>query len=330
MIPVCYFPSQVILVDDDPDFLSNLTLLLDESQSTYVTFQSAKKALDYIESEVAPLNLDSAFLEEKESYELGKDSFYLNYSAIKNTALNPSRFAGLSVVIADYNMPNMNGLDFLKSIKTKHVKKILLTGEADESTAINAFNDGIINRFIKKQDPELSQTVIKSINSLQRRAFLELTQKTFPPSKALTNNPIFQNIPELEAYFFDILKKHNIVEYYLIDSQGTYLLLDKHAKASGLFIRNEDYFTFLENEVFGEAEISESIQKDIENRKSLLCYLPTTDQLFPEDHEITKYLQPATTIEYEEGKLYAAYLPEFINFNDSEFSSFNDFSASQA
>ena len=75
------------------------------------------------------------------------------------TALGPE--AGLaalkdwqnySVVVADMRMPGMDGVEFLSRIKdaAPDVVRIMLTGNADQATAIEAINQGSIFRFLNK------------------------------------------------------------------------------------------------------------------------------------------------------------------------------------
>ncbi|MEH6442769.1 MAG: HD domain-containing phosphohydrolase [Oceanospirillaceae bacterium] len=57
-----------------------------------------------------------------------------------------------SVIVSDMQMPNMNGVEFLKNAKkvSKNSVRIMLTGNADQQTAIDAINQGDIFRFINK------------------------------------------------------------------------------------------------------------------------------------------------------------------------------------
>lgn len=56
------------------------------------------------------------------------------------------------VVVADMGMPGMTGIEFLQQVKerTPRVVRIMLTGHADIETAIQAFNEGSIFRFLTK------------------------------------------------------------------------------------------------------------------------------------------------------------------------------------
>lgn len=65
----------------------------------------------------------------------------------------------VDVVVSDHLMPNMSGLDFLKEVRALHpeVVRIILTGHAEVSTAMEAINEGEIYRFLTKpwDDAEL-------------------------------------------------------------------------------------------------------------------------------------------------------------------------------
>ena len=59
---------------------------------------------------------------------------------------------GIAVVVSDMRMPEMNGVEFLTKVKTAApaAVRMMLTGNADQSTAIDAINEGNIFRFLNK------------------------------------------------------------------------------------------------------------------------------------------------------------------------------------
>lgn len=60
-----------------------------------------------------------------------------------------------AVVVADMRMPQMDGIDFLGRVKVyaPHTVRIMLTGNADMRTAVDAVNRGNIFRFLTKPCP---------------------------------------------------------------------------------------------------------------------------------------------------------------------------------
>lgn len=70
----------------------------------------------------------------------------------------------ISVLIADMRMPEMDGLELLQhSEKIRpNLKRIMLTGNSDQKTAVDAINDGKVFRFLRK--PCDSADVKKAVN----------------------------------------------------------------------------------------------------------------------------------------------------------------------
>ncbi len=57
-----------------------------------------------------------------------------------------------AVLVADMQMPGMNGLELLKEVERRHpeVIRIMLTGNPDQQTAVDAVNEGHVFRFLTK------------------------------------------------------------------------------------------------------------------------------------------------------------------------------------
>lgn len=81
----------------------------------------------------------------------------------------------VQVVISDFRMPGMNGVEFLKEVFKTHPDtiRIVLSGYADTAAVVAAINDGKIYKFIPKpwNDDELKMTVVKALETfaIQRR-----------------------------------------------------------------------------------------------------------------------------------------------------------------
>jgi DNA-binding NtrC family response regulator len=58
----------------------------------------------------------------------------------------------IQLVISDYNMPEMTGIEFLKMVRERHpgAVRIMLTGDPDPQVIIRSVNEGEVYRFIKK------------------------------------------------------------------------------------------------------------------------------------------------------------------------------------
>ena len=68
------------------------------------------------------------------------------------------------VVVSDYRMPGMNGIDLLARIKTlwPDTVRMMLTGSTDLDTAVQAVNEGHIFQFHVKPCP--AESLIRAIH----------------------------------------------------------------------------------------------------------------------------------------------------------------------
>jgi two-component system NtrC family sensor kinase len=71
------------------------------------------------------------------------------------------------IVMSDYRMPGMNGVDFLRGVcrNWPDTVRIVLSGYADTASVVEAVNDGEIYKFIPKpwNDDELRITIQKAV-----------------------------------------------------------------------------------------------------------------------------------------------------------------------
>lgn len=71
------------------------------------------------------------------------------------------------IIISDYRMPGMNGVEFLKEACARwpHTVRIVLSGYADTAAVVSSINEGQIYKFIPKpwNDDELKVTVSNAI-----------------------------------------------------------------------------------------------------------------------------------------------------------------------
>ncbi len=86
-------------------------------------------------------------------------------------ALETLRGNRVDLVIADWNMPNMSGLDFLREArndeKTKNIPFIMLTAEATEDAVIKALQAGANDYIVK---PFTHETLIRKVRNVLARA----------------------------------------------------------------------------------------------------------------------------------------------------------------
>ena len=101
------------------------------------------------------------------------------------------RCGNVPVVVSDYRMPGMNGVEFLSEVRKRwpETVRIVLSGYADTGAIVSAINEGQIYRFVAKpwNDDELRVTVANAIERYDLgRKNLELAEELRRKNDELT------------------------------------------------------------------------------------------------------------------------------------------------
>lgn len=114
------------------------------------------------------------------------------------------------VVIIDYNLPGMSGIDILKRIKqyNQYIATVILSGQDKLEVVVEAYNNGANNYIIKKENVvvELSHCIKNlSVNSNLRKEVQELREQIIDRNK-------YQNIIGESKPILNVLKLIQKVE----------------------------------------------------------------------------------------------------------------------
>ncbi len=152
------------------------------------------------------------------------------------------------LVISDFLMPQMNGLEFLIKVKELYpeVSKIILTGYADKENAINAINDAGIYKYLEK--PWNNDDLLINIRNGIERSYLisELQKNITELNKAKK---------ELEKYSHSLEK---LVEEKTSD------IISTNAKLSGIITHCADGII-----IINKAGVIEQVNPAFENLTGL-------------------------------------------------------------
>ncbi len=126
-----------------------------------------------------------------------------------------------AVILSDYNMPKLNGNDFLRKAKelAPDSVRIMLTGYADLEKAMVAVNEGSVFRFLTKpcQLPALKQSLIDGIKQYRLvTAEKELLNKTLNGSIQV----LMEILSILDHAAFSLAQKRRVAARKLATSIG--------------------------------------------------------------------------------------------------------------
>ena len=299
-----YFPTTVTFVDDSATFLSNLCLQLDP-QLAFRLFSSPGEALEYVNSRPRPGPSDEplfARFRDRTDEDVAHQVIALSVNTVRKQVHNAQRFLATSVVVVDYDMPGMNGLEFCRRMTDPAVRKIMLTGKADEHIAVQSFNEGIIHRFIRKQDASAVATLNRTVRDLQNAYFDNVCQSIL--DTLADSEYAFLRDEALAARVAELSSSLGIVEHYLSYCPSGLLMLDSAGSAYLLIVHTNDTLRGL-REIAVEQGAPAGFLNALDSRRSL-PYFWQTDGHYPADCVAWEsYMHPATQFSGRQDYVYA-------------------------
>lgn len=269
-IACCHTPAQVMLVDDEPLFLKSLGLKLRRNRAI-ISFESSLNAAITLEQTAPEETLFSRMADYSEETEREKRDINFDVSKLHQMIYDTNRFNVLAILITDYTMPGLHGVDLAKKAP-EHCKRILLTGDADEKTAVAAFNEAIINRYIKKDALNITEMVTQAIEELELNFYHEMSDEIVTHLRQDKDHPLecFDDIgfnQFVQKYFY----KYKIVEHYLLDARGSLLALDSAGNYYVIAVRDaDDMQSSIEMAEMADEEVSDKIIAAVTAKKKLL------------------------------------------------------------
>jgi len=142
----------------------------DHSLQEAIPFVESDATLVIVDDEQMVLSSLQSFLELETEYNL--QSFTSPSAALDYSLAGP-----VDVVVSDFLMPGMNGIELLSRIREKHphAPRILLTGYADKESAIKAINDIGLFQYIEKPWDNTNLLIVLR-NALERRFLFKALQ----------------------------------------------------------------------------------------------------------------------------------------------------------
>jgi CheY-like chemotaxis protein len=296
MLTPFHHPTSVLVLDDDPLFLESLDFQFSDELSCQ-TYTRPDAALEHLRSQALQHPDFGRYFKDCSEMDLGTEGRHgdrllrLQLSELRSMFDDASRHQRVSVAVVDYDMPKMTGVEFCRALRDLPVKTILLTGKAGLETAISAFNEGVIDCFLQKQDANVSVALRREIKRLQDEYFAEISD---PIRCALAlQKPSFLSDPGFAALFNEVAEKNNIVEHYVCGAPPGLMLRDIDGNESFLLISDLD-------SARSQCEAAESGSAPADmlqllRTRAAQAWFPTQEGLYHPDFEAdwARYIWPA-------------------------------------
>jgi CheY-like chemotaxis protein len=291
-----YHPTSVLVLDDDPLFLESLDFQFSEEVSCQ-TFTRPDAALEHLRSQATQHPNFARYFRDVSEMDLASETRFgdrllkLQLAELRAVIEDEARQQRVSVAVVDYDMPKMTGVEFCRAIRNLPVKTILLTGKAGLETAITAFNEGVIDCFLQKQDPSVTYALRREIKRLQREYFEAVSD---PISRALElQKPCYFTDPQFIGLFRDLADKHDIVEYYISASPPGITMRDADGDESMLLVC-DDNTAAAQRAAAEDRDAPAEMQQLLRTRK-MHTWFPTDDGHYHRDYaqDWARFVWPA-------------------------------------
>ncbi len=296
-LPIYHHPSLTVLIDDSDSFLRSLSFQLDPMLASK-SFHDTRSALDWLSGQRAVAGeaggaLSASFDTYPGSAEQCNVAFDIDQ--IHRISFEKQRFMTPSVLVVDYSMPQMNGVQLCEALQHLPCKKILFTGAADEKVAVDAFNRGLIDRYLKKSDDDALDKLEADIAALQREYF---AARSDPLRELLAlHNHSFVGDPAFAGLMTEVMARYAIVEHYLFPNPAGILLYNREGKARLMVVETEasmdSHF-----EVASDNDAPPSLLDALKDRR-VIPYFRDGDGMYSKDFGVNwhKYIEPAQVCE---------------------------------
>ncbi len=320
ILPLFEFPSSIVIVDDNIDYIQSLKLLSTSENIRVIPFNDPHKALLYLNEQTYCTFKNEVISANQHSTEIFGKAININLSSLYKEIYNKSRFEEISVLVIDYAMPGLNGQQFCEEISLLPIKKLLLTGEATFEDAVSMFNNVLIDRFLKKEGA--IPILFENIRILQKQYFEMLTKDILSSIDKIGSSIFFDKI--FISFFNSLCEENEFIEYYAIDDNGSYLLADKFGKLKLLIVKSEEEMKVLYELAEGDFNSPPKLLEELHEKKKITIFQTVEDFDKP---LIDWALYDATPLKGEKETYFYALVDvdRSLEVNRNKVTSYNDF-----
>ena len=213
-------PGSVLFLDDDTEYLDMLGMVMPAHWQVEL-FSRPAAFTRRMQGEPARWEADTAA--QLRMIERCRQGQPLLPQMLRYWANHPQRHQLAKTCVIDHTMPGINGLQVLETLIDWPGSRVLLTGQADEQVAVQAFNQGLIDQFVPKQARDITRLLMGALRKLGRAAHPRVNT-LWRATLRSTQQSILQ-IPSVAQALQAFTEKH-WVEYVVLDQPFGLLGMD--------------------------------------------------------------------------------------------------------
>ncbi len=276
-IPAFFFPTTVLVLDDDKHFSQMLKQLLGK-QFIIRTFSDPDEIAHYLNQktvcmEKVPLNTFPLTSPQK----------------VRSFLQSGASHHLVSVLITDYQLEKTTGLELLEKLNPPHIKRILMSNFADSAVVNQAYNDCVIDAFLPKLDQEFISKLKNTIEDMQKRFFINYCNDFFE-AKLNTSKLCDKTFAD---FFTQMLAKFEITRLVTNNDLSMFELeSERRREKIYLHVAEKQDFDDLIDSIQGE-KASPVILDRIKQRLAFPCFRSGN---IPDGELWSEFMRPVTAI----------------------------------
>ncbi len=228
-----FFPTRVVLIDDEPQVLRTSALLFGRRPevSEVLSFPGAVEAEAHFARHTDPEGALDAFAAARchdELDEVAGGAPRVLRTVEIDVSARPAAMAAagrelVSVIVCDFAMPQIDGLQFFARHRDAAVRRVLLTALCDEQRAVRAFNQGLIHQFVHKADAAGPRGLERVLTD-QMEQFFRFRTAHLAAALVLGPGGQFLSQPDVPRLLQRVMREWGFREYFFSVNPTGFLL----------------------------------------------------------------------------------------------------------
>jgi CheY-like chemotaxis protein len=227
--PLYQRPNSLVFLDDDTSYLETLALVMPTDWCIRL-FTHADDCLHHFQKQNTLWEAD--LWNHQELVSDWRAGALLIPKILEYWISNTERYSLTQVCVVDFSMPSMTGLDFLKNLTVWPTQRVLLTGKADEMIAVGAFNSGLIDKFVPKQQANIGK-YLTDLLTLQHLAPMKFHDGIWRSALTQEQYAVLQE-STVKQELRKMAQEKQWVEYVVVPAPFGILALNRQARAQWL------------------------------------------------------------------------------------------------
>lgn len=272
ILPCCYFPTRVAVVSESPECQQKIAEKFTQDNREFLAFQQPQEAFGFLkpyrqqvsENQWLAQTVENTYKNYMNSFN-PSEQYSIDPSQIRQIARDPLATQDISVLITDYNMPSLNGLEFLTKLSEKPFQRILLIDSGKDPEQITLGKEVLSKKLVQGVVDIAQENYQNTLSQLTRQCqenyFVALTRQS---SELLSlENTLFSD-EEMIQYFKRKFGESLCQEYYVVNLMGHYLWLDQHNQKKYFCVYTQDQLGHLADYCEGHGgddEVSRQIRE---------------------------------------------------------------------